>query len=383
VPDKGRQPERVCVVGGGVMGAFIAYRLAREGVAVSLLESNRLGGGASGASAGNVQTLSSGFRAFQKVLGQESLALYRKLLPSIKQESGIDPLDQEVRYLYAAMDEEHMVEIRGEESQLIRERMKVEWIDGQVARELEPRLSPDLLGGLLHSDCIQMDAGRFVYALGSAAQKRGAYVAGYEAVGLERDGNRITGVRRKDGTVLHCDLVIMAMGAWTGPALLDWLSVSLPIRPRSLQKIHLFTGDYPLNCAVRWGEVNMVSRRDGMTHVGSKRDAFGFDAHPTEEGRRWLLDHASTVFPSLKARVAEAWAGCAVATPEEFPVLGPLDEFEGLYVAAPSTDGFSLAALLAEILTNFVMRGDEHYFMEDLSPQKAVIRDSSSIPPTD
>ena len=228
-----------------------------------------------------------------------------------------------------------------------------------------------------------MDAGRFVNALGRAAQKRGAYVAGSEVVGLERDGNRITGVRRNDGTVLHCDLVIMAMGAWTGPALSDWLGVSLPIRPQSFQKIHLFTGDDPLNCAVQWEGVNMVSRRDGMTHVGSKRDAFGFDAHPTEEGRRWLLDHASTVFPSLKARVAEAWAGCAVATPEAIPVLGPIDEFEGIYVAAPSTDGFLLAAVLAEILTNFVMRGDEHYLMEELLPQKAVVRDSSSIPPID
>ena len=380
--NEGRQPERVCVVGGGVTGGFIAYRLAREGVVVSLLESNRLGAGATGASAGNVQTLSSGFSGFQKDLGQESLEIYRKLLPSIKEESDIDPLDQEVRYLYAAMDEENMIGIRNEESQLIKEGMKVEWIDGQEARELEPRFSPRLLGGLLHSDCVQMDGGRFVYALGRAAQKRGAYVAGSEVVGLERNGNRITGVRRKDGTVLDCDLVIITMGAWTGPALSTWLGVPLPIWPQSLQKLHLLTGDHPLNCAVRWGGVNMVSRRDGMTHLGSKRDPFGFDAHPTEEGRRWLLEHASTVFPSLKAEVAEAWAGCAVATPENFPVLGPLDEFEGICVAVPSTNGFLLAAVLADILTNFLIKGEEHYFMKELSPQKAMVRGSSSILPT-
>lgn len=118
MPDKALRPERVCVVGGGVIGAFISYRLAREGVAVSLLERDRLGAGASGVSAGNVQTLAKGFSGFQRDLGRESLALYRELLPSFKEESDIDPLDQEVSYLYAAMDEENAIAYRDELPQL-------------------------------------------------------------------------------------------------------------------------------------------------------------------------------------------------------------------------------------------------------------------------
>lgn len=369
------RPESVCAVGGGVVGGFIAYLLAREGVEVSLLERSRLGAGASGASAGNVQTLSDAFQGFHKELGQESLGLYRRLLPSIKDESGIDPLDHEVRYLYAAMDEEQATATQAAEPQLVQDGMKVQWIDGQQARALDPRLSPRLLGGLLHSDCIQMDGTRMVNALGRAAQGRGAYVAGSEVTGLEVDGDRVTGVRRKDGTVLHADMVVAAMGAWTGPAVSGWLGVSLPIRPESLQKIHLLTGDQPLGCAVRWNGVNMVSRRDGFTHVGSKRDGFGFDAHPTEEGRRWLLEHAATVFPGLEARVAEAWAGCAVSTPQSLPVLGPVDGYQGICVAAPSTNGFLLAPALAEILTGFLMKGEEHPLMEEMLPRRAVARD--------
>ncbi|MCE2404621.1 MAG: FAD-binding oxidoreductase [Dehalococcoidia bacterium] len=368
------KPKSVCVVGGGVVGGFVAYLLAREGVEVSLLERNRLGSGASGASAGNVQTLSNGFQGFHKELGQESLGLYRRLLPSIKDESRVDPMDHEVRYLYAAMDEEQATAIQAEELQLVEDGMKAQWIDGQRARELEPRLSPRLLGGLLHSDCIQMDGTRLVNALGRAAQERGAYVAGSEVAGLELDGDRVTGVRRVDGTVLRADMVVTAMGAWTGPAISDWLGVSLPILPQSLQKIHLLTGDQPLECAVRWDGINMVSRRDGLTHIGSKRDGFGFDAHPTEEGRRWLLEHAATVFPGLEARVAEAWAGCAVATPEAFPVLGPLEGHQGICVATPSSNGFLLAPALAEILTSFLMKGEEHPLMEEMLPGRAVMR---------
>jgi glycine oxidase len=41
----------VTVVGGGVVGCFIAYHLALEGVAVTLVEREHVGAGASGASA--------------------------------------------------------------------------------------------------------------------------------------------------------------------------------------------------------------------------------------------------------------------------------------------------------------------------------------------
>ena len=121
----------------------------------------------------------------------------------------------------------------------------MEWLDGHSARELEPRLNPGLLGGILHSDCVQMDAGRLVSALARSAQLRGAYVAGSEVVGLEREGGRVVGVRLKEGTVIGCDAAVLAMGAWTGAALFNWLNIVLPIKPLGLQKIHLLTGDNP------------------------------------------------------------------------------------------------------------------------------------------
>jgi glycine oxidase len=45
----------VTAVGGGVVGCFIAYRLALEGGAVTVLEREHVGAGASGALADNVQ----------------------------------------------------------------------------------------------------------------------------------------------------------------------------------------------------------------------------------------------------------------------------------------------------------------------------------------
>ena len=47
--------QRITIVGGGVIGCFLADRLALEGVPVTVIERDYVGSGATGASAGNIQ----------------------------------------------------------------------------------------------------------------------------------------------------------------------------------------------------------------------------------------------------------------------------------------------------------------------------------------
>ncbi|MEC8855860.1 MAG: FAD-dependent oxidoreductase, partial [Chloroflexota bacterium] len=67
----------VAVVGGGVVGCFVAYRLAGMGVPVTLIDQEWPGSGATGNSAGNVQPASGDDDAYKIALGAESLALWR------------------------------------------------------------------------------------------------------------------------------------------------------------------------------------------------------------------------------------------------------------------------------------------------------------------
>ena len=83
------------MVGGGVVGCFIAYRLAAMGVSITLVEQEGPGAGATGNSAGNIQPASGDDDAYKIALGAESLALWRNQLPRIKEGAGkIDFLDQ-------------------------------------------------------------------------------------------------------------------------------------------------------------------------------------------------------------------------------------------------------------------------------------------------
>ncbi len=363
------QRTNVTILGGGVIGCFLAYRLAAAGVSVTIVERRHVAAGASGASAGNVQP-----GEVESALGAASLRLHRQFLPAIKEESGIDPLDQEVRYLYPALNAQEAAEVQRFATVLQQHGLRVAWIDGATARKLEPRLNPDILGAALHQDCVQMDPFLFVNALAKAAAGRGVNIRQQEVVGLQRQGVRVTGVRCQDGTVIPCDTLVIAMGAWSGPALKQWLDIDLPIGPYSLQKLHLRPAGAGLHCAIRWGDVNMVSRRDGFIHIGSKHDPTGFVAQPTSDGRRWLLERVHTILPWLEADIATVAAGVGSATPESVPVLGPVPGLQDTYVVVPSTNGFLLSAVLADIMTALIVQGTQHPHLSRLLPERAMER---------
>ena len=362
--------QQVTIVGGGVVGCFLAYRLSLEEADITLLEKDSPGAGASGASAGNIQPVTGTNTEFEAKLGAESLALYRKYLPAIKTESSIDFREQNTRYLYAATNQEEEGELRKLVSQMSSAGLQVEWVDSKAARELDPRLSSELIGGMLHQDCIQMDPQLFVDALALAAQKRGAKFVTGEAQGLESVGGRVTGIKLGNGTMLASDSVIIATGPWSQAVMKTWFEISLPMEPCGLQKLHLKTSGPPLGCGVRWKGINIVQRRDGLIHAGSKRDPNAFQATPDQESRDWLLERVRSILPGLDTEVAQARAGCAALTRDRVPFLGPVPSMEGAYMAVPSTDGFLLAAVVAEILTKFILDGEQHPMMGQMLPDR-------------
>ena len=352
-----------------MVGCFVAYRLAAMGVSVTLLEREEPGSGSTGNSAGNIQPASGDDDAYKIALGAESLALWRKHLPQIKETGGVDYREQEVRYLYAATDDDEEREVRRILGDVTAAGLRAEWVDGPTALEIEPRLSGSITGGMLHHDCIQMDPRLFMVALSSAAEAEGVVVQrGTQAVGLDVTGGRIRGIALQDGSSLECSSVVLATGAWTRRAAFEWLGFDLPVEPYGLQKLHLGLGtEAPLNCAVRWNGVNIVSRGDGLVHAGSRFDPAGFDSQPSAEAREWLLGRVAAIIPGFQPSGIETIAAFAASTPGRIPLAGPLPGIEGIYLAVPSTDGFLMAAVLAEMTAELLVNGKTHHLM-DRSP---------------
>ena len=354
------------VIGCGAVGCFTAYRLAAMGLSVTLIDQEEPGAGATGNSAGNVQPASGDDDSSKIILGAESLALWRKHLPHINEVGGIDYQDQDVHYLYASTDETEEPKVRRILADVTAAGLRAEWVDGDAARNLEPRLSKSITGGMLHHDCIQMDPKLLMIALSKTAEVEGATILrNTKAAGLSLIEDRIAGVKLEDGSTLECSSVVIATGAWTLKALSDWLGYKLPVEPYGLQKVHLGLGSAaPLNCAIRWNGVNIVCRKDGLVHAGSRFDPNGFDAKPSSDSERWLLDQVAKIVPGFTPASVENIAAFAASTRSRIPIVGALPRTAGIYLAVPSTDGFLMAAVLADMTANLMVNGQKHGMMD-------------------
>ena len=359
----------VAVIGCGAVGCFTAYRLAAMGVSVTVIDQEGPGAGATGNSAGNVQPASGDDDAYKIALGAESLALWRQHLPRINEASKINYQDQDVHYLYAAIDEIEELKVRRILADVTAAGLRAEWVDGDTARELEPRLSESITGGMLHHDCVQMDPKLLMTALSKAAEAEGVTLRDQaRAVGLALKGGKINGILLQDGSTLECSSVVIATGAWTLKAMSDWLEYDLPVEPYGLQKLHLGLGIAPpLNCAIRWNGVNIVCRKDGLVHAGSRFDPDGFDSQPSSDSERWLMEQVAKIIPGFEPTGIENIAAFAASTPGRMPIVGALPGADGIYLAVPSTDGFLMAAVLAEMTANLIVNGQKHQLM-DRSP---------------
>ena len=363
---KGISDGTAVVIGSGAVGCFTAYRLAAMGLSVTLIDQEEPGAGATGNSAGNVQPASGDDDSSKIILGAESLALWRKHLPHINEVGGIDYQDQDVHYLYASIDETEELKVRRILADVIAAGLRAEWVAGDAARKLEPRLSESITGGMLHHDCIQMDPKLLMIALSKTAEAEGATILrNTKAAGLSLIEDRITGVKLEDGSTLECSSVVIATGAWTLKALSDWLGYKLPVEPYGLQKVHMGLGSAPpLNCAIRWNGVNIVCRKDGLVHAGSRFDPNGFDVKPSSDSERWLLDQVAKIVPGFEPASVENISAFAASTRRRIPIVGPLPRTAGIYLAVPSTDGFLMAAVLADMTANLMVNGQKHGMMD-------------------
>ena len=133
----------VAIIGGGVMGCAMAWRLAERGVSCALVERGRFGGGASGATAGIVAPLwhidPDDAPMFQ--LGRRSLELFPRWAAELA-EAGVDPEFQPtgvLRMAFSDADVEELARAFRWQSELD---LGVEWLERDELLRREPQANP-------------------------------------------------------------------------------------------------------------------------------------------------------------------------------------------------------------------------------------------------
>jgi glycine oxidase len=352
----------VVIIGAGVAGLGIGWKLAKAGASVTILERAQAGRGAT--------TVSGGMIAAAAELGQAGTPeaafakrandLWPGFVAELETESGISVDYRKNGSLMVALEaggSPHAHGDHGGQPNPHAQGADIAMLTAEQARAMEPMLREDIAGALWAPHEAQIDTRALVQALVTAFAKAGGIILANEtAVRIEIEGGRAFGVRTP--FALHCaDAYILAAGAWTSrieglPP--EAVPPVIPIKGEILVLTAPAGAELPKH--VVWGNEIYVVPRGGQLLVGATMERAGFDTGKSPEAYRWLLRQAAGLMPALKGwDVAEHWAGLRPATPDGLPILGPT-AVEGLLVASGQfRNGILFAPAVAEVMSRLIL----------------------------
>ncbi len=229
-------------------------------------------------------------------------------------------------------------------------------LSGRQCRELVPALAPGVRGGAAVPGDHQVDNRRLLEALGVALARAGVPTVQSTVREVARGpGGRATGVVLADGSLLSAGSVVLCAGA-ESPAITGLPRGTLPpVRPVKghvvrLGGAHGFLGR-TVRGLVRGRPCYLVPREDGSVVVGATSEERGFDRSVQAGAVHALLDDARALVPGIdELELVACQAGLRPGSPDNGPSVGWTD-VPGLAVATGHyRNGILLAPLTAEAL---------------------------------
>jgi glycine oxidase len=334
----------VAVVGGGIIGLSIAWRLAQRGQDVQVYDPAQ-GDGAWQVAAGMLAP--SGEYGFgERALGElltESARRWPDFASALAAEAGTDLGYDDAGTLSVALTADDVAEA----IRLWRYRNLTPLRTANL-RVLEPALSPRVRAGVYAPDDRQVDP-RLVVAA------------------LRRTGVRLIAERVDRLDDLDATTVVVAAGCGTAAL------TGLPIRPVKGQVIRLRGAPGLLRHVIR-AEVDgvhvyLVPRADGEIVVGATQEERG-DRAVTAGGVLGLLRAAVDLVPELaETELVEAIAGHRPGTPDNAPLLGTLDD-RTVVAAGHFRNGVLLAPVTADLIADLVVTGKTDPMLEPFDPRR-------------
>jgi glycine oxidase len=345
----------IVVIGGGVMGLSVGFKLAQRGARVTILERSIPGAEASSAAAGILGAQLEAERPGPFLdLCLKSRALYPEFVAELESISGMRVGHQRCGVLKAAFDAEGVAELEQTVQWQREAQLRADLLTASDAKALEPGLSSGVLAAAHFPEDQTIDNRLLLRALSISAAKVGCeFRTGYVRKVATENG-RAVGVDL-DGETLRADAVVLAAGSWS--ALVEGAELGpSAVRPARGQMLQLQTRVPLLNRILVGRGGYLVPRADGRVIAGSTLEFAGFEKQVTAEGLKKILTMALELCPALaEAPVTDFWAGLRPYTDDHLPLLGR-GPFSGLFLATGHfRNGILLAAITAEVVSNLVL----------------------------
>ena len=358
-------PVSTVVVGGGVIGASVAWHLASRG-ATDVLVLDR----APGIGHGSTAAATGGYRAqFATAINVRLSLLSREKLLRFRDEIGADSGYVAAGYLWIAEDEPALSAL-GAAREIQHRQGLVEAVEvspGDIAR-LQPAIAVDgIIGGAYCPTDGYIRPRSIQTGYVSAASRLGVrFTWDAQVTGFDRDGRgRIVAVRTSRDRV-PCEIVVNAAGAWAGEVA-RLAGVELPVLPLRRQMASTIPTrsvppDAPMTLYCRDGF--HFRERDGRVIFswptpGNPRDPFDTAVEPS-----WLSSVAAMRdgrVPALRGvplDIPACWAGLYEMSPDKHAILGRAAPASNLYfVNGSSGHGVMHAPALGHLLAEIILDG--------------------------
>ena len=348
----------VVVVGGGVVGAAVTYRLATAGARVTLLEAGQLGSGTSGMSIAWINSNDKPPLEYHE-LNTGGMAEHATLA----REFGAAPWLHLTGHLEWVDDPAAAQQLEDKVSRLQAWGYQAELLTPREARQLEPDLAiPDGTAFVASYPAEgYVDPVLFIGVLTRAAERAGASVQTRAPVAsFLQQGSRIKGVVTEDGTEYAADVVVLCAGPWTDRVAAQ-AGLDVPLAPAT--GLFVITAPAPISLRAIVHAPGITVRPDGAGRLMMRSpdvEATVTPETPTmpipSECDR-ILRRAVEILPKLDGTPLEAARiGVRPMPRDGYPIVGWAPEREGLYMVCTHS-GVTLAPLLGRIAAREIMDG--------------------------
>ncbi len=367
------------IIGGGVIGCSIAWRLAAAGQRVVVLEKGALCAEATHAAGGMLAPLAEADETGDFFnLCVASRAMYGGFARELRETSGIDIAYRTEGTLYLSLREEDDEEIDRRWQWQHAAGLNVKRLDAGCVRKLEPGLNPSLRWALKFPDDHQVDNRLLAAALIRAATVNGAELradAGVEKILTEpvAGKERVRGVLTSRGEV-RARVVIIAAGCWSSQFIES--SDGPAVEPVRGQMVSFGSAGVSLDHVIYSRRGYLIPRNSGLIIAGSTTERAGFDKSVTVGGMTDILEHATEIMPVAKSQpIVETWAGLRPHSRDGLPLLGPDPTVEGLiHSTGHYRNGILLTPITAQAVSELVVKGDSSIDLSPFSISRQTIR---------
>lgn len=351
---------RVVVIGAGIMGLAVAYNLARLGVdRIVVVDSSYLCGGASGRNGGGVRAQWS---------SETNIRLMRRsieICDHFATKMRINVWFRQAGYLFLARSDARAKQLSDSVGLQREHGLPTKMLDARDVKKLVPELdTTQVVAASYNPDDGVVFPWPFVWGYARECQRLGVDLHTHTRVtDLATEGARITGVVTDRGTI-RTPKVICAAGAWS-PEITRMVGVELPSHPHR----HEICSTEPLKPFLKpfVGDLatglyfSQSMRGEIVGGISNARVPQGADQGSS---LRFLALYARSLTQTMpilgSVRVLRQWSGCYDITPDGNPLVGPVDEIEGLILTSGFMGhGFMMAPIMGELLARNLLFGEE------------------------